>query len=297
MTRISPNITATLASQTAVTTAGKIGLGQFAKNIGNTFINHGNQLIQDHAALKSNALILCSLILVLSRIAVAFGSAKKAQKTPDGPYRWQEFIRTTIREIGGWTLSFVVLRSIEFAMRAGVRKIFKIKLPNKPGLIKDLGKQVASFVKRDSAQAAPVLRQAFTNYGHKATLVPDIARFEKFEGLINLFSSGKGHLSVVERFKRFYDWFPILVGSIPAIALSGYALERFSMDHSKEVVAKISQWRKQPNHNNQAVQAPEEALNTAFSGSGAASSFLTQQNRFQQYLNSVQGAQAQRELS
>ncbi|MBY0404827.1 MAG: hypothetical protein K2X66_13080, partial [Cyanobacteria bacterium] len=213
--------------------------------------NYAHYLSQNSSTLKTNALVISSLILVLSRIAIAQGSAKKASGTPEGPFRYREAIRTTIREAAGWTLSFMVLRTFEFAVKKGLVNYFKINFApavqnaahtaeealkagteqfikkhelGATGLFKSIGtfgKNMVDFIRNKPFETVAAQKGAY--YGSQFFQFSHPERFKQWEGLINLFSANK-NAPAVDRLKNFYQWFPLLMGSIPAITLSGYAL-------------------------------------------------------------------------
>lgn len=220
--------------------------GLLAKNLKTIAGDYGHNLLQDHASLKINALIVSSLIIVLSRIGIAYGSAQKSKGTPDEEYRRQEFFRTSIREIGGWTLSFFVFRFFERQVKRGILKLLKIGSQSAVGLkdhLKQMGKDIIQWAKGDLKTARVPQRGPFI--GSEASFSsydPNVYNKPWVKSTIELFSRNNPSLSVPEKISNFYDWFPILVGSVPAIYLSGYALERFSMDKSKMVVDSFNNW-------------------------------------------------------
>ncbi len=216
------------------------------KNLATLGGDFTHTLVQDHASLKINALIVSTLILILSRIGISYASAKKAENTPEEQYRRQEFIRTGIREIGGWTLSFVALRFFERQVRnwikskgfLGLEKYVKKPLGNYFDKIKN---QVKSWANGSIQPLKPTrlpfegLEQEFSHY--------DPIKYKGWQGtLIELFSYKNKTASTPKKIEKFHEWFPLLVGSIPSVILSGYYLERFSMDHSQIVVTAVNNW-------------------------------------------------------
>ncbi len=220
--------------------------GVLAKNLKTVAGDYAHILTQDHASLKANALIFSTLILVLSRISIAYGSAKKSKGTPDEQYRQQEFIRTTIRELCGWTLSFVAFRFFESQLKRGIRHFLKIGKSNAPAMkeyLKQMGDDIGNWLKGDlkairKPQRGPFIgrEQEFSRFDR------DVYNKPWVKSLIELFSRNDRKLSAEAKISNFYDWFPILVGSIPSLYLSGYALERFSIDNSKMVVDSFNSW-------------------------------------------------------
>lgn len=248
-----------------------IGLPQrlpaLLKNTGTIARNYGQYASQNHTALRANVLIFSSLILVLSRIAISRVSAQKAQGSPDGAFRYREFIRTFIREAAGWTLSFLLLRSIERMVRLGIQRAFQISLKPPAEVLKATKNatenlihrsQMPTFGIKESTKAlleqckalfqgkplppvADLSGKSFynTNYfSFQNTRLYNAA--ERFN-LISAFSPQGNKLSTTEKMQNFFRYAPILVGSIPAIFLSGYALERFNIDHSQKIFDALTQ--------------------------------------------------------
>jgi hypothetical protein len=239
-------------------------LHQFMKNCGTAMGNLFHSLSQNHTALKTNVLVLSSLILVMSRIIISQASSKAAQGTPNEHFRYREAIRTFIREAAGWTLSFLLLRTIENVIRAGIRKAFGINLTAPAShLLKGAAKVIESHelknvgiletFKKVGSQAKNLMlgralpaieKEAGTYYANSHFHFNEKNEFYQiFKGFIGLFSPSR-HVSPTEQMKNFYEWFPILMGSIPAIGMSGYALERFNLDYSQPIIDALAARKK-----------------------------------------------------
>lgn len=196
-------------------------------------------MLNNTKRLNMNALIVASLVLVLSRIAVANLSALDAKGTPEGSYRYQESIRTTLREIGGWTFSFAILRQLQKVFEVGLKKIYGIKAVDPsvpPTFFGETAKNIKAFVQRQPlsepirwTESAEEGSFSFTNnrFSQKTVKllqkVPTLAQREA-KTLI----------------RGTYNWAPILLGSIPSVILSGFFLEAFTRDKSDEVVQTVS---------------------------------------------------------
>jgi hypothetical protein len=237
---------------------------QFMRNCGTAMGNLVHSMSQNHTALKTNVLVLSSLILVISRIIISQASAKAAKGTPNEPFRYRESIRTFIREAAGWTLSFLLLRTIENVIRAGIRKAFGINLTAPAShLLKGAAKVIESHelknvgvletVKKVGSQAKNLVlgralpaieKESGTYYANSHFHFNEKNDFYQiFKGFIGMFSPNR-HLSATEQMKNFYEWFPILMGSIPAIGMSGYALERFNLDYSQPIIDALAARKK-----------------------------------------------------
>lgn len=291
--------------------------------------NYLHTLPQNHSNLRSNVLIFSSLILVLSRIAIAKVSAQKAQDKPDGNFRYREFIRTFIREAAGWTLSFMLLRSIEKVVRYGVIKAFKIHLAPaaehlanvakpteklihqfelKPrtlmGTFGEVFGQVKQVLKGKPLEISP-LQNATPYYGSNHFSFDNHKLYDWLENrkVMSLFS-GFQNLSPLEKVKQFYRYFPIVVGSIPAIALSGYALERFNIDHSQKIFDALAARKNKRARNtlspatlvSQPVSPtpPVSPVNITFADASLSSS---NSDRFASFIQGIRDKQAQRGMA
>lgn len=80
-----------------------------ANNVGMVIKNTFNRNVNDLQSLRFNALMMSGAILVASRIVVANTTAARTRGTPEGPYRYQEAVKTTFREILAWFLTYVIL--------------------------------------------------------------------------------------------------------------------------------------------------------------------------------------------
>lgn len=54
--------------------------------------------------------------------------------------------------------------------------------------------------------------------------------------------SDPSKLDLSQKLKIFFDWTPLIVGSIPALLLSGLMLERFSQNHAENLAQKIARF-------------------------------------------------------
>lgn len=241
--------------------AEKIGVGPAIKQLGTNTAqilrNSGSHMLQDHASLKTNSLVFSSLALVISRILIANFSAFKTKGTPDGPYRHREAIRTDIREVCGWTFGFVVLRWFQtmtknvvkamYGIKDGVADIAPIRIykrianrffgknhtiyKKEGGMFHQLGQAIKASVSGRKLEVKPLPLDP----AEKVSFVFNQQRFSHLEKILRKvpFLAEKSSEALM---KDVYHWAPILLGSIPAVLLAGYLLERFTRDHSKDVV-------------------------------------------------------------
>lgn len=191
-------------------------------------------------AIKDNSLILASGVLVVSRMIIANISALKAQGTQDGPYRYREAIRTDMRETGGFTLGFLVLRAFQWGIKKGLRKGFNIVDPKsdyqlRENLKKAFERRGIESFKPDYAQTPKINFKAEGGFGKLGNLLEKMPGAKTFFGDQLKDATRKGDL-----FRNIYRKAPIIIGSIPTVFLAGYMLERMTRDHSEDVVDAIS---------------------------------------------------------
>lgn len=213
---------------------------RLAKNAATVVAQQSESVLQNPGSFKNNALILSSLILVISRILVASLSAVKARGTPDAQYRYQESIRTGIREVGGFLSSFGLLMAIVMGLKAGMRAAWGIPAEKSYPFFQNLKE---AFQKRDD----PNFSLAKPNYHLD---VDESFRYspEKAAGFIKMVNAWRGKINKnalsKEAEKAFlkatYLWTPIVVAGAAALYVSGKLLEQFTKKHSADVVSWIS---------------------------------------------------------
>lgn len=240
---------------------------------------------------KDNALLLSSLIQVMSRIFVANQSAYRDRHKPNGSFRYSEAMKTTFREILGFTFSFLVLRKFQRGTIDFFRNCFFVKsgLSSRPtllnGLFRKLFQVPASFKPSINKNPFPGFRttskrlqQAVTDFRQGTQrslklkpitgLFPDVvenkgvlidsrglANYKKFEPLVNWIGRITGNEKTYAdllakgaspdriralKLQTFFEWFPAMVGSIPALFFSGFLLERFSQNYAEPLAQKIA---------------------------------------------------------
>ncbi|WP_373531985.1 hypothetical protein [Vampirovibrio sp.] len=227
------------------------------KNLPQVARNLGNNVLNQPGFFRDQSLILASFALVLSRIVVANISALKSVGTPEGPFRYRESIRTDMREIGGFGMGFLVLRLVQWGVKKGLRShlgITERKLDSdyplknawrdlttkeKPAPVR-LKLTWDSFPRIAEDQLSPLAQKisdvfeapVLKSLKHKATA------HVKTEGLSEaekLLVKNKAFIT-----EGVYKIAPILISSIPTVALAGYLLERVTRDHSEKIVDAVS---------------------------------------------------------
>jgi hypothetical protein len=212
-------------------------------------------MLNNTRRLNVNALIVASLVLVISRIIVANMSALKAKGTEEGAYRYQQSIRTTLREVGGWTLSFAVLRQFQNIIGLGMKKAYGIKERDPsvpPTFLSEVSKNLKAFVHRqplnESIRWIESAEERTFSYQNNKISRATVNLLRKVPGLAQ-----KEAKTLIQ---GTYNWAPILIGSIPSIILSGFVLEALTRDKSDQVVNAVSRMF---HHKNQANTAPNPA--------------------------------------
>ncbi len=244
------------------------------KNSGTLLSDFAYGRIHNIQSFRDNAFIFSSLIQVLSRIFVANRSAQQTRNTPEGPYRYLEAVKTTFREAMGFCLSYLVLRAFQrgaidffrnfLHVRSGLsaaptlfnglfRRMFnapayvsssKGYFPSFFGTLKQIGQEVGHYFRgtQKSLSLKPI-DHLFPDVVKNQEIVFNPARYKKLSSLVEVvnrvtFSDMKA--SPAQKLKVFFDWVPVLLGSIPTILLSGLWLERFSQTKAEPLAKKIA---------------------------------------------------------
>lgn len=204
--------------------------------------------ILPESVLRPNALIVSSFLLVVSRIFAVNKSAAQAKGTTEEHHRRSEAIKTSIREIGGFSLSFLVLRFIEGIVKKVLRR--KLTLPEPPKLLPHTWKQFIFAIKEGHKNRAIPQSLIYTNPDFSMPKNPSnvINNYKRLH-LDSLFFKSKRALNLsgeaqIARIAKNIEWLlsyaPTLIGTVPAIILSGYFLERFTQNHAASVAEKLS---------------------------------------------------------
>lgn len=221
---------------------------RLVKEVAQVASNVTKEALQDHATLKQNTLILSSLIVSLSRVFQSHKSAIKARYTEDGPFRYREAIKTSIREMGGWTFSFLVFRAFQNLAKTAFRKM--VGANPHPSLIRagkeDLKLAFKNFGNPELAQSLkPIELKRNFNLQFTPEALPKMnAFYERFKinDIYKVFKKEAAITSTekIARLQGMYKMLPIFVGMIPAVWLSGFFLESFTQKHSQSLVEFIS---------------------------------------------------------
>jgi len=212
-------------------------------NPGRIITNKGRSLINDLPTCQAQSLVLASAVLVASRVVVASASAIKAKGTPDGPYRYREFIRTALREILGFVGGFVVLRQLQKLMQKGLGHFMHIKPADNPNEY-SMFKKLKAWCKNPTAEIPKFEPDLLTN--PSPTITETTLDQPLTKNLLSFAAYFKPSLRNASEdvqkstARQIYKLGPIVPASIITVALAGFLLERFTRDHSDSVVTAMS---------------------------------------------------------
>jgi hypothetical protein len=229
-------------------------------------------MVQETPSFKQSALPFASLALVMARTAIVWETAAQARGTDQEDYRLREAFKTSMREWGGWTCSFWVLGKVAdgvsgflrkgLGFESGVRDPISGQLQKYDsgyGVLKSLqraGKQLQAFASGKALpelpevkafpgamdvhidlKAAPWRQQGALGGLIKPAQVDDFLKGVARLGEKEVLETGDALLA--KGVQKTMTWGPALIGAIPAIALSGFALEWFSLKHSENVINQV----------------------------------------------------------
>lgn len=277
--------------------------------------------------IKYNAMMWSSALQVLGRVWKANDSARKTRDTSEGFYRYVEALKTTIREVGGLFLSYIVLK--RFINLTGNLLLWRFGLRYKPvnvqpfqGPIRKLTQPLSSFktalskytglhmlrpIQSQGHHSAPSLLETLDRmlvsaknyFKGTATPIPTEEALSKFltmpekpvlqfterfnekrlaawSGFINtclkafkkkplrlvddsvpLIQAANGRILNRDQasvaLANFLEWYPVIIGAIPAVFLSGFALERYSQTHAEPLAQRVANYVER--HSNKRIPA------------------------------------------
>ncbi|MGE0201079.1 MAG: hypothetical protein AB7P76_08935 [Candidatus Melainabacteria bacterium] len=207
-------------------------------------------LYEHHSVLKKNAFIISSLILVITRVLIAQNTARKARRTNDteAGYRQQEAMKTTVRELGGFTFSFALLRTVESFVKRQIRHGFSLKKDDT--IMKHLRTQAWRVLKKGQEY---VPYETYSEVGLRSISQHSAAAWKAGEWYSRLrldtICKALGWGSVLSESGAIVDFnrmlnrthtaifriVPVLAGMVTAGTLSGYALEKITRDHYQDL--------------------------------------------------------------
>lgn len=214
-----------------------------------------HNLMLNPKLLRRNSLIFSTLILVLSRIGIAFQTAQKAKGTEEESYRFKEAVKTTIREAGGWTLTYGFFRGVEYITRLGLRRWFGIEKQDLGLGLDDLKKEFGYAVRREKSPFKGVKHiEKLDNYQFNYA---QQARYDKIDPYVErfitrarkFFKKGVEHfpnesLRKLHRLRGIYNLLPVIAATIPTVILSGVLLERYTRDNADRLAENMThKWR------------------------------------------------------
>jgi hypothetical protein len=219
-------------------------LPKLAVNTGKIAGHVVSDVVHSPQAFKNEAMIFASLILVLSRIGVSFHSVTNAPTPSQKTYRHREAIRTFIREAGGWTASFMVLRWVTSLSEKLFERFSGAQFSTLPprGLQKAkaaLSKQGNAFLKSlplPTPSPTPVTALEATKQ----------LSFNPQSPLGQWVKHLKPQADVLPILTKLHRVVPITVGSLASVLLSGFALEWFTINKSEQTVQELTHHIQRP---------------------------------------------------
>ncbi|MEB3245847.1 MAG: hypothetical protein VKJ06_07680 [Vampirovibrionales bacterium] len=211
-------------------------LAQNLKLIGNNTLR---QL--EPGDMRVHILTLGNFVLCCFRALVSAGSARMAKGTPQEDYRNRQTVQTLIREFGGFVLTFVFpLKSIMWGVRESLKKSLSLKFAEQSNYsvftaFKDTAKQFGSSVLRKPLPKVDPVGFRFSSgakiiaYNEKSTAL------KLFKPLLKHLS-GKNELA---KLGQLYTLLPPVIAAIPTLAISGFWLEKFSLNSSGKMIDAI----------------------------------------------------------
>lgn len=228
------------------------------KNLGQVRKDFFYNLQNDTATFQNNALLYASLVLVISRMYALRKSVKKAKGTVDENYRKSEAIKTSLREIGGFSFSFIVLRMFQSIIGKRIAKFFGL---NKYDSLTEFTAKhfrdafIWAFIKKKPLYTKQEYFTPTLRYPDNPKNLEKMQEYYAGVGIDKFFKDKTLHLSgeakarqVFRNIRTMYVRLPIILGSIPAIILSGFLLEHFTQKHANRLAKKTEQWLNRKNH-------------------------------------------------
>jgi hypothetical protein len=235
----------------------------FLGNLGRMMGHLGSDLLHKPAMIQSDAIILSTLLLVIARVIIAFKSAFMAPDVEQKNLRLREAIRTTMREVGGWVGSYLVLRAIRRGVQNAMNWAVGLQPANLPPVAYE--KLAADFRQQWQTfwQGKPLPTPRPTALEALEASPPVV--FSPQAPLLRALQRLGGHrawvgLDPMAATKTLYKWLPISIGSLASLALSGFVLEWFTLNHADQVATALA--RLSPHHRE---PSPTEATPTTSS--------------------------------
>ncbi|MDX2084662.1 MAG: hypothetical protein SFZ03_04665 [Candidatus Melainabacteria bacterium] len=216
---------------------------EFLLNHGRIVCNQGQSLLLNMNFLKLNAFMVSAAVLVGSRIVVSAKTAVDARGTKDENYREMEFLKTATREVLGWISSYGLLRAFQCGLRTGLKWVtgaesnpaLKPMLDSASyGWWQDLRSQWANVGKANFSALAKV--HPFQGAAYNIP-VQELYRFNEKNWLYRAVTNMKmlGGQTAPERMARFMEGFPLALGFMVSLGISGFLLEYVSLKYPEAI--------------------------------------------------------------
>ncbi len=233
---------------------------QALRHMGKASRHYGNIAFQHERQIKYLTAIVASFLLVLQRVFTAWKTTWTAQTSESRKFSKKEAYRTTLREFGGFTFSYALLKMIEKKYTQKLQASIGLRgkdappsksnpLPSMGHALKGWATDMAGIVRGKPNTAAWKPKKLY-----RANTLPALSsgnfnlfklrynESKSFRRWVNLFqpetwgmqgvakkSLSHNHLKAgrkaIEVFKPFLKNAPMVVGGVTALALSGFFLE------------------------------------------------------------------------
>ncbi|MBX2861227.1 MAG: hypothetical protein KTR14_08325 [Vampirovibrio sp.] len=225
------------AAHTAAQATAKV-TGPRVKQMFHNLGGHAQELFENYNYVRENALIIATVVMILSRWSVSSNSIRKAKNPEQKQHRTFEFYRMMMRDSLGMALTYLVLRASQRALTKRMNQYFGIATKRAPGFTKRIVGEVRDLLQGNSQQ------RVFQTYQG----APAPSSFEnkkaydwlKKKGILNVFAKEKdkaGNIrSEQQRLKKFIYWSSFWVSTIPTVYVSGSVVERFNRKHGEAFI-------------------------------------------------------------
>lgn len=216
-----------------------------AENLARIGSNVATTMAQDISTMKSGAAFWSTFVHVLLRCGVAIQSSRTAP--PDDLYfTKRQSAEVLFRELVGFSLGFGVVKQLDGILKGRVRKWanYDIERPGTTGLVKGVKEAVGVLTGRvKEVKKSPAVMTGETvvkKIGDTPEFFTKVGRWAQktLPETVSKIPKDVVDPAQLEKmgFKFAHTWLPVAIGSIPAIYISGWLLERSTLLHGERIV-------------------------------------------------------------